>query len=70
MVGNMKLEEKIALCSGQDFWHTKSMPDYGIESITMADGPHGLRKQIDTSDMLGINRSIPAANPTPCSGRF
>lgn len=67
MVGKMKLEDKIALCSGQDFWHTKSMPEYGIESITMADGPHGLRKQIDTSDMLGINRSIPATCfPTAC----
>ena len=67
MVGKMKIEDKIALCSGQDFWHTKSMPEYGIESITMADGPHGLRKQVDTSDMLGINRSIPATCfPTAC----
>ena len=67
MVGNMKLKDKIALCSGEDFWHTKSFYEYGIESITMADGPHGLRKQVDASDMLGINHSIPATSfPTAC----
>ena len=41
----MKLEDKVALGSGKDFWHTKEMPQYGIESIMVADGPHGLRKQ-------------------------
>lgn len=59
-INKMKLEDKIALCSGKDFWHTKAYPEYGIQSITMADGPHGLRKQTDTDDMLGINRSLPA----------
>ncbi|MBQ0065240.1 MAG: glycoside hydrolase family 3 C-terminal domain-containing protein [Firmicutes bacterium] len=56
----MTLEDKIALCSGADFWHTKVFEQYGIEKITMSDGPHGLRKQENASDMLGLNRSIPA----------
>lgn len=56
----MALEDKIALCSGADFWHTKAFEQYGIEKITMSDGPHGLRKQENASDMLGLNRSIPA----------
>ena len=60
IVQNMTLEDKIALCTGSDFWHTKSMPQYGIPSITMADGPHGLRCQAETADMLGINDSLPA----------
>ena len=29
----MTLKEKIALCSGQDFWHTKAMKQYGIEAL-------------------------------------
>ena len=38
----------------------------------MSDGPHGLRKQEETADMLGINRSVPAtcfptAVSTACS---
>ena len=56
----MTLEDKVALGSGKDFWHTKEMKQYGIESIMVADGPHGLRKQPEEADMLGINDSIEA----------
>ena len=59
---NMTLEEKVALCSGKDFWHTKEMPHHGIPSMMMSDGPHGLRKQAESADMLGINESIPATS--------
>ena len=58
----MTLEEKIALCSGKDFWHTKEMAHHGIPSMMMSDGPHGLRKQAESADMLGINESIPATS--------
>lgn len=56
----MTLEDKIALCSGKDFWETKAFEKYGIPSIFMCDGPLGLRKQESRSDMLEINRSLPA----------
>ncbi|MBP3521516.1 MAG: glycoside hydrolase family 3 protein, partial [Oscillospiraceae bacterium] len=56
----MSLKDKIRLCSGADFWHTKAMPKYGILSFSMADGPHGLRWQNGKTDMLGINNSLPA----------
>lgn len=59
---NMTLEEKVALCSGKDFWHTKEMMHHGIPSMMMSDGPHGLRKQAESADMLGINESIPATS--------
>jgi len=62
IVEKMTLEEKIALGSGKDFWHTKAMKDYGIPSLMVADGPHGLRKQEDTADMLGLNQSVPATS--------
>ena len=61
-IKDMTLEDKVALGSGKDFWHTKEMPQYGIESIMVADGPHGLRKQPEEADMLGINDSIPATS--------
>ena len=56
----MTLEDKIALCSGENFWETKKYEKYGIPSLFMCDGPHGLRKQEDAADMLGVNKSRPA----------
>ena len=60
ILGQMTLEEKIALCSGQDNWHTKAYDKYKIPAIMMSDGPHGLRKQEEGTDMLGLNSSVPA----------
>lgn len=56
----LTLKEKIALCNGADFWHSKAMPEQGVPAITMSDGPHGVRYQSDAGDMLGVNRSQPA----------
>lgn len=64
----MTLEDKISLCSGADTWHTKKMEKYGIPSIMMADGPHGLRKQLNATDILGVNEAVPATSfPTAVS---
>ena len=60
ILAQMTLEEKIAYCTGKDFWHTKDLPKHHVPSIKMSDGPHGLRCQESAADMLGINRSIPA----------
>jgi len=60
IISKMTLEEKIAYCTGSDFWHTKEMPQHGIPAMKMSDGPHGLRCQEDAADMLGINESVPA----------
>ncbi len=72
LIAQMTLAEKIALCSGADTFRTKAFDRYGIPSIAMADGPHGLRKQVATADHLGINASVPAtafptASLTACS---
>ena len=56
----MTTEDKIALCSGENFWETKKFEKYGIPSLFMCDGPHGLRKQENAADMLGVNASRPA----------
>ncbi len=60
LVSQMTLEEKASLCSGKDCWNLKSIERLGLPSITMMDGPHGLRKQIGTGDNLGIGDSLPA----------
>lgn len=60
IISKMTLEEKISFCTGSDFWHTKAMPQYGIPELMMADGPHGLRCQKGETDMVGVNKSLPA----------
>lgn len=57
IIAEMTLEDKIRLCSGENFWESKSMEQYGIPSFFMSDGPHGLRTQRGESDHLGINKS-------------
>lgn len=68
LVSQMTLEEKAGLCSGDDFWHTKAVERLGIPRTMVSDGPHGLRKQDDQADHLGINDSIRAVCfPTACA---
>ncbi len=68
IVKQMTLEEKAGMCSGEDFWHLKSVERLGIPSVMVSDGPHGLRKQDQEADHLGANESIKAVCfPTACA---
>lgn len=58
LIKEMTIEEKASLCSGLNFWNTKGIERLNIPSIMMTDGPHGLRKQAEEADHLGLNGSI------------
>ena len=60
LIRQMTLEEKCHLLSGRDFWQTQSVKRLGIESMTLSDGPHGIRKQAEGGDQLGLGGSLPA----------
>lgn len=60
LIAEMTLEEKAGMCSGLDFWHLKGVERLGIPSIMVTDGPHGLRKQREDTDHLGVFDSVPA----------
>lgn len=60
IVKKMSLPEKCYLLSGKDFWQTRSVDRLDVPSITLSDGPHGVRKQIGAGDQLGLNPSYPA----------
>lgn len=56
--------ERAALLQGTDFMYTCGVPRLGVPRLAMADGPHGLRKQIGGGDN-GVSKSEPAtAFPT------
>ena len=68
LVSQMTLEEKCGLLSGLDFWHTKPVPRLNVPSVMVSDGPHGLRKQDEGGDHLGMNDSIAAVcMPAACA---
>lgn len=57
----LTLEEKASLCSGEGFWHLKSVERLGVPQIMVTDGPHGLRKQGTAGeDHVGLQASVPA----------
>ncbi|MGL4606508.1 MAG: beta-glucosidase family protein [Eubacteriaceae bacterium] len=58
---NMTIEEMTMLTSGKTAWKTESFPKLGIESVTMSDGPHGLRIEIEDGKL-----GIPSAKPGTC----
>lgn len=60
ILSEMTLEEKVALCSGLDFFHLKGIERLNVPSILLSDGPHGLRKQDEQADFLGIHDSVKA----------
>ncbi|WP_297008678.1 glycoside hydrolase family 3 C-terminal domain-containing protein [uncultured Corynebacterium sp.] len=71
----LTLGQRAALGSGADFWTTKEIPGTdttpAVPSITLTDGPHGLRKQEGATDHLGISGSVPATcfPPAACLGQ-
>jgi beta-glucosidase len=60
VVASLSLEDKVRLLSGRGFWALEPVPEQGIASIVVADGPHGLRCQAAASDHLGIAAAAPA----------
>lgn len=60
IINQMTLEEKALMMSGKNTWETVDFEKYGIPSMVMSDGPHGLRRQAGAGDHLGLNASLPA----------
>lgn len=60
LIAKMTLAEKCALLSGKDIWHSRSIERLQIPSMTLSDGPSGLRKQAAEGDHLGLNESTKA----------
>ncbi|MBO1737880.1 glycoside hydrolase family 3 C-terminal domain-containing protein [Leifsonia sp. TF02-11] len=56
----LTVEEKASLTSGRSFWETEPVDRVGIPSLYLTDGPHGVRKQAQGGDHLGIGDSVPA----------
>ncbi|MEP6632120.1 MAG: glycoside hydrolase family 3 C-terminal domain-containing protein [Lapillicoccus sp.] len=57
-VAALDLEQKASLTSGATFWLTEAAGS--VPSTALADGPHGVRKQREGGDHVGLQDSEPA----------
>ena len=76
LISQMTLEEKASMCDGLDYWHSQPVERLGIQSVSLNDGPHGIRKKGDPdaakkgeTDLLKGVPAIcfPTASATACS---
>ena len=59
LISKLTLEEKAVLLQGKTCWTTWEIPRLGLPAMTVADGPHGLRRP-ESNKQLKIRASIPA----------
>jgi beta-glucosidase len=60
VVARLTVEQKASLTSGSSFWFTQALQHAGIPEVMLTDGPHGVRKQREGGDHLGLTDSVPA----------
>ena len=72
ILDELTTEEKASICDGSDYWHLQGLEAHGVPTITICDGPHGLRKKDYSKKGVSLNTSVPAvcfppAATTACS---
>ena len=60
IINRLTLPQKAALLQGWSQWTTLALPDKGIPSLFMADGPHGLCKQKESEKLLWSRDTSPS----------
>lgn len=68
----MNLEEKIGLLSGGFLfpWRTKSLKKFGIESMYIGNGTHGIKREIEENDEIIGGSEEYYATCFPCGCLF
>jgi beta-glucosidase len=57
LIGKLDLETKVRLLSGSGAWTTEAVPEVGLRSLTVSDGPVGVRGGTDTE--LDASAALP-----------
>lgn len=60
LLAELTLAEKAELLGGSGAWTTTPIARLGIPAVTVADGPHGLRRQTAAMDQSDLTASLPA----------
>jgi beta-glucosidase len=59
LLRQMTLKEKASLLSGQDIWNTVPLARLGLPSLTLTDGPHGVRATPEAGRTSGPTTCFP-----------
>ncbi|QPK80569.1 glycoside hydrolase family 3 protein [Schaalia sp. ZJ405] len=54
---SLSVLEAASLLAGRNEWESRALPERGIPSFIMSDGPHGVRRQTGSGDHLGLGES-------------
>ena len=54
------ITNKIKLLSGKNEWETQELEELGINSIRFSDGPHGVRKLVNPTEMSNVKGTVPS----------
>ena len=65
-LGRLDLESKVAILTGQDTWSLPALPEIGLDSIVMSDGPVGVRGVTWSAE----DPSIALPSPTALAATF
>ena len=57
----LTLEEKALLLEGVGSWHTNAVPRLAIRSLTLTDGPHGVRLVKQDAGAFGLAEAAPSS---------
>jgi beta-glucosidase len=68
LLGQLTLEEKVRILTGQDFWSTHPLPGIGLRSMVLSDGPSGVRGAVWDERDPSLN--LPSATALSSSWDF
>src|SRR6185436_4812064 len=61
LLARLDLEQKVSLLAGQDMWSLPAIPEIGLRSLVMSDGPIGVRGTAWTADDPSVALPSPTA---------
>ena len=71
-IDELSIEQKAHLVSGKNFWQINGIEKYNLSPIIVSDGPHGLRRAVNVTELNGNSKTIkaicfPTASAQACS---
>ncbi|MGA8045046.1 MAG: glycoside hydrolase family 3 C-terminal domain-containing protein [Dermatophilaceae bacterium] len=64
VLSRLTVTEKATLTIGQGAWSVAALPEHGVPALSLADGPHGVRRVLGADDPGGVGTAPATCFPT------